>query len=345
LEFGLFLDTARMTASYIAETSHSMYYGYDDLAVCEIAFFKNQMDEAEKHAYNAVLKAREKKQYSIEAMAQQYLLRMAVLAGDDSLVKEMLKQLHSHLDNSDFWNRQLLYDLYTGFFYSQIGLAEMIPTWFVKNEKEMSSEVRVPTMELIVSAKYYISSNKPSQALAILYKGTPREPQERFLFGELTLSLLMTVAKIKTGDTAGAMLDFKKSYQMSFCGILETPFIELGKNLRPLIAAAGKRADCGIPDEWLKMIGRKASAYAKKAAVIMSAMKREKNIEDKVQLSERERKVLNDLYHGLSREEIAAYQYLSIGTVNKALESIYTKLGANSIVDAIRIALENKLIK
>ena len=350
-EFDQFLESVRKTASYIAETSHNMYYGYDDLAACEIAFFKNQTEVAKNHAHNAILKAREKKQYCIELLAQQYLLRMAVRSGDYSMVNEILEQLHSHLDNQVFWNRQLLYDLHIGFFYAQIGLAEMIPTWFIRNEEEMASEVRVPAKELIVSAKYYISSHKYSQALAILCKGTPREPQERFLFGELTLSLLMAVAMIKTGDTEAALENFNKAYELSFHGEFEMPFIELGKNLHPLVVAAGKRADgginsCnGIPDEWLKTIDRKASAYAKKAAVIMNAIKREKSIEDAVQLSERERKVLNDLYHGLSREEIAAHQYVSVSTVNSALESIYTKFDVNSLVDAIRIALENKLIE
>ena len=341
-EFDIFLQAARDTAVYVEETFHDMYYGYDDLVACEIAFFKNHMDEARNHAHKAVLKAREKKQYSIESVAQEYLLRMAVHEGDYPLVKEMLAQLGAHLDNPDFWNRQRFYDLHTALFYAQIGLPGRIPAWFVPDEKE-TSEVHIPARELLVGAKYYIASKKYNQALAILSGSTPREPQERFLFGELAFSLLTAVAKIKIGDAAGAVADFKKAYYMSFEGVFETSFIETGRNLRPLVTAAIE--DGALPEERLKTIDRKASVYAKKTDVILNAIKREEKIEETIALSEREREVLLDLYHGLSREEIAANQYLSVNTVKKLLQSVYIKLDANNNVDAVRIALEKKLIE
>jgi LuxR family maltose regulon positive regulatory protein len=159
----------------------------------------------------------------------------------------------------------------------------------------------------------------------------------------LVLTLLTAVARVNTGDAPGAVRELEKAYALSFDGLFEMPFIELGQNLRPLVAAA-KRESCDIPGDWLAAVSLKASAYAKQAGVIMNAYKKEQKIEDSVTLSEREQKVLTDLYHGLSREEIAARRYLSVNTVKKILQSIYLKLDANSGVDAIRIAIENKLI-
>jgi len=52
-------------------------------------------------------------------------------------------------------------------------------------------------------------------------------------------------------------------------------------------------------------------------------------------LSAREYEVLTDLYHGLSREEIAAHRFLSINTVKKIFQSIYIKLDASNNIDAI----------
>ena len=54
--------------------------------------------------------------------------------------------------------------------------------------------------------------------------------------------------------------------------------------------------------------------------------------------------MLKDLYHGLSREEIAANRHISINTVKKTLPAIYAKLDAKNNVDAIRIAMEKNLI-
>ena len=344
-EFDQFLEAARRTAFYVAETFHDMYYGYEDLVACEIAFYKNQLDEAKKHAHQTILKTREKNQYSIEAVAAYYLLRISIHEADYPLAKEMLKQLRGQLDNPDFWNRQLLYDLFLGIFYSQIGLPKMTSSWLIMDDKEVNSEVRLPTRELIVTVKNYIALKKYGRALTALCNSYPREPQERFLFGELILSLLTAVARIKTGDIPGAMEDFKRAYSLSCDGVFEMPFIELGKNLHPLVLATSKQSDCDIPAEWLKTMSRRASIYAKKAAVILNAFKREKNIEDAIQLSEREAEVLNDLYHGLSREEISENRYLSVNTVKKILQSVYIKLDANNNVDAIRIALEKGLVE
>ncbi len=63
-----------------------------------------------------------------------------------------------------------------------------------------------------------------------------------------------------------------------------------------------------------------------------------------IRLSEREAAVLGDLYHGLSRREIAVKQELSIHTVNSAVGSVFSKLGANNIIDVVRVAAEERLV-
>jgi LuxR family maltose regulon positive regulatory protein len=211
------------------------------------------------------------------------------------------------------------------------------------DEQEINAEVHMPVRELIVSAKSYIAAKKYDHARSVLCGSYPREPQERFSFGELVLTLLTAVARVHTGDESGAVKELEKAYELSFHGVFEMPFIELGQSLRTLSAAA-KREACGIPGDWLAGVSLKASAYAKQSGVIMNAYKKDLKIEASVSLSERELEVLNDLYHGLSREEIAARRYLSVNTVKKILQSIYIKLDANNNVDAIRIAIENKLI-
>jgi LuxR family maltose regulon positive regulatory protein len=343
-EFDQFIAAAREAYRYLPGTFHSMYYGYEDWAACEIAYYKNQLAEAGNYAHSAIVKAREKKQHSIEAAAQHYLLRMAIHEGDYALVNEMLKQSREHLDNPDFWNRYLLHDLFTGSFYVLIEYPELVPSWIAAgDDSDNTPAVHIPIRGLIIGIRYYIASKKYKQALAVLSKSYPREPQRRFYFGELILTLLLAVVKIKTGDIAGALTDFEKAYRISFNGLFEMPFIEIGNNMRPL-AAAALHSDCGIPGEWLHMIDRKASIYAKKVAVIRNAVKKERKVTDTVQLSNREQEVLNDLYLGLSREEIAANRYLSVNTVKKILQSIYFKLDANNSRDAIRIAVEKKLV-
>jgi LuxR family maltose regulon positive regulatory protein len=342
-EFDQFLEAAKETELLIEETRHSVYAGYGDLVACELAFFKNQPELARTHAHKAVLRGSAKNQYSIVAMAEKYLLSIAIQEGNVSLARELLKQLATHLDNPDFWNRQLYYDLYTGVFYAKIGLFHKVSKWYILDEKEVTSEIKIPARELYLRVLYFIAAKKYQQALTILCNSYPREPGERFLFGELRLSLLTAVARIQTDDTSGAMTDFENAYELSYQGMFEMAFIELGRELHPLVVAGLKQEDCKIPKDWLKSIDRKASIYGKKVAIVTNAF--QPNIKEIVPLSNRELEVLLDLYHGLSREEIAENRYLSINTVKKTLQSIYIKLGAYNNVDAIRIALERKMIK
>jgi LuxR family maltose regulon positive regulatory protein len=212
------------------------------------------------------------------------------------------------------------------------------------DEKDLVTDIHIPNIELFICVKHYMAAQKYKQALAVLSNSTSRDAHERFLFGELTFSLLTAVARLKTDDRAGAIKDFERAYKLSFDGEFETPFVELGKNQHLLVAEAMKQADCIIPKEWLNTIDRKASVYAKKIHFISDTFRKEKKLEEPIQLSEREQQVLNDLYIGLSREEIAANRYLSINTIKKILQSLYIKLNANNNVDAVRIAIEKKLI-
>ena len=343
-DFEKFLESAKETALYVAETSHRMYHGYDDLVSCELAFFKNNIESARTFAHSAIFKALEQKQYSIASMANGYLLRMAIIEGDYHLCKEILSQLEKYPDSQIFWNREVLYDLFTGFFYAQIGLPQLAAQWLIIDDNEAEADINFPVRELIVSAKSYIALKKYKQALAVLCNSHPREPLHKFRLGELTLSLLLSLARLKTGDTEGAVGDFERAFKLSYDGVFIMPFIELGKDFHALAAAASKRKGGIIPDDWLKITDRKASAYSKKAAIITASTKKEKHIDDDIQLSLREREILEDLYHGLSRDEMAATRYLSINTINKILHSLFMKLDANNNIDVIRIAIERGLV-
>jgi len=127
VEFDEFLAATKETATLIEQTPYHVYAGYEDLVACEYAFFKNQLQLAQSHAHSAILKAREKKQHSVVILSEKYLLRIAMQKGDVQLVKSILKQLDTHLDNSEFWNRQVYYDLYTGAFYALIGALNKMP--------------------------------------------------------------------------------------------------------------------------------------------------------------------------------------------------------------------------
>ena len=63
-----------------------------------------------------------------------------------------------------------------------------------------------------------------------------------------------------------------------------------------------------------------------------------------VLLSTRELEVLEQLSKGLKNQAIADNLFLSISTVKKHIENIYTKLQAHNRIEALQKAKQNKLL-
>jgi len=61
------------------------------------------------------------------------------------------------------------------------------------------------------------------------------------------------------------------------------------------------------------------------------------------QLTERERDVLRCMVDGLNNNEIAEKLFVSLGTVKFHISNIFHKLGIDSRVEAVKLALEQKL--
>jgi len=62
------------------------------------------------------------------------------------------------------------------------------------------------------------------------------------------------------------------------------------------------------------------------------------------QLTERERDVLKGMVDGLNNNQIAERLVVSLGTVKFHISNIFHKLGVNSRVEAVKLAIEQKLV-
>jgi two-component system, NarL family, response regulator LiaR len=62
------------------------------------------------------------------------------------------------------------------------------------------------------------------------------------------------------------------------------------------------------------------------------------------QLTERERDVLKSMVDGLNNREIAETLVVSLGTVKFHVSNIFQKLGVDSRVEAVKMAIEQKLV-
>jgi LuxR family maltose regulon positive regulatory protein len=168
--------------------------------------------------------------------------------------------------------------------------------------------------------------------------------RESILYGRVEMLALKACAYLHMKNLSEAVKAFREAYKEAEPNNIITPFIELGRDMRTLTSAAIRGPNSGIPGEWLEMVKRKSASFAKYQSAMISDFEKAGGYRHSVILSERENKVLSDLYHGLSRAEIASGQKLSVNTVNSVVNSIFNKLGARGIADAVRIAAEENLL-
>jgi LuxR family maltose regulon positive regulatory protein len=148
--------------------------------------------------------------------------------------------------------------------------------------------------------------------------------------------------QMKEGD--GAIAALREACETASPNNILMPFIELGKDMRSLTAAAMRDPDCDIPGEWLKTVNNKAHVYAQRQASVIADHKKDHGTENEAVLSPRETEVLRDLYNGFTKSEIAAKQGLSINTVKMVIKKIFEKLDTHNVVDIIRIAVERNFV-
>jgi len=168
--------------------------------------------------------------------------------------------------------------------------------------------------------------------------------RESILYARIELYAMVACVYLKMKDRDAAIATLKEAYEEAVPNGIVLPFVELGKDMRTLTASALKEKDCGIPRAWLEDINRKSASFAKRQSHIISQYKKAYNIQEDINLSPRELEVLTDLYHGLSRSQIAASRNLSLSTVKTVCNAIYEKLGAENLADVIRISMDRKLL-
>lgn len=334
-----FIQALTQAVPYMSNCMGGCAYGMDDLARCEVAYFKGDLQSAEQFAYQAVYKAREKKQYEIENRALFFLLRIQLFQGDSAKIGEVFHQLHAQLDEKAYIHRYTLYDTVTGWFYSQIGQTHKLASW-LKNDFEVSDlNTLLHGLEITVKIKYQLSEKRYPAVLATVERQENSQSIGRVLFGQIHLKVWEAVCLYHTGERENCFRALEAAYNLAYSNEFDLFFIEMGKDMRALANAALHIPTCPLPRSWLEKIRRYSSIYAKKLTTVARYYDdRPRNRPPHINLSWRERKILIGLSQGLTREEIAHSSSISVNTVKAGIRSVYNKLGAINRADAVRIA-------
>ena len=315
--------------------------GFDDLAWGELYYLRENFVEAEQYLNRSAEKAYERDQYVTGNLASIYLMRIAFARGDLAIATDMLKSMEARLSEDDFGARQTMYDIARGFYHLSLEEPEQVPEWLKGEFSPYMHPAFLENFANRVRAQYRFQTRQYSALLAFL----DMELEKRtILFSSIEMRVLQALSLHQLKRRSEAIAALAGAYQLSESNGITILFMQHAKDMRTLTANVLKDGNSPLPRVWLEDINRKSSTLAKRKAKMISDYRAAAHIEEEVSLSVREMQVLKDMSQGLSRAEIAACQDLSVNTVKMVVNTIYDKLGANSLIDAIRIAADKKLI-
>jgi LuxR family maltose regulon positive regulatory protein len=341
---------------YISDTTGGALFGIESLARCELAYFRGELNSAEQFARQAIYKAREKTQYEIENRAIAFLLRISLHQGSYSATEELLWQLRAQLEIPEFPNRYILYDIISGWFYTQIGQTRQLAPWLKNDFEESEVNTLLRGMQTLVRAKNLFVEKSYAAALSVITE-EDAHGIGAYLLGKLEATVLEAACRYRlweessengsendagSGVPREALRTLEDAYNIAVPEGLDMPFIELGEDMR-LLADAALTGNSAIPRPWLETIRSKASAYWKKIDFVAEQYRNRER--PAVELSIRETEVLSALSQGLTREEIAEESAITINAVKTVISSLYAKLGAINRADAVRIATSLGILK
>jgi LuxR family maltose regulon positive regulatory protein len=336
-----FIATLKRSAAYVSRCFNGLETGEDSLALGEMKFYQGDIRAAEPPIAYALDRARRKGQFEIMHRALFYSLRIAVYQGNYDRAEQALKTMKSHLHEQRYFNRFTNYDISLCWYYCMLGLPEKAPDWFQEHFSPYGYAGFIENFENQMKALFFYEARHYPPLLSYIQEMKQRES---FLFGRLEMLVLEACVFYKIKEKNLAFESLKQAYETALPNGLVMPFIEMGKDMRTLTASALKELDMGIPKTWLEFVNRKAASYAKHQAHVATEYKRANNMANGNNISPREIEILTDLSHGLSRSAIAVSRSLSINTVKMVINNVYKKLGAASLADLIRIAVELKMI-
>ena len=337
-----YVEVLKRSLSYLKHCYIGFETGKEDLACGELLFYRNDIDAAESYFARALAVSRESKQFGVTHRVLSYTLRISILKGSYARAEQALKEMKANLGKADYYNSYIDYDISSCWYYCILGLSEKTADWLKENFSHYAHASFTENFANQMKARYCYATRNYTSLLSYIEELKQRES---FLFGRVEMLTIEACVYYKMKDKKKAFAILQEAYETAAPNNLIMPFIEMGKDMRTLTSSASKELGSKrIPRLWLETINRKSASYAKRQSHVATEYKQANRIATGIAISPRETDILIDLSHGLSRAEIAAGRNISINTVKMVISHIYSKLGAESLAEVIRIATEQKLI-
>lgn len=267
-----YVDAMFRAMPYASRVMNGCGYGAEYLNAADACYMTGDIKGAEKNAYEAVFRAKQKHQYGIECMANFYLVRINVFKGDYEKTTSILKQMKTQLDKLNISDALSKYDVMEGWFYVKIGETDKVSKWILHED-----ETRKMLAPLIIGREYLVRSDcllaesRYYELLAFMEQQDEVYAERGILYAIIQNKITRAIIHHYLDSPEDSITALNEAYALSSPNDLIIQYIEYGNSMRTVIDAASQNENCIIPKEWLDSIYKKSSAYAKQVAKIVSA--------------------------------------------------------------------------
>ena len=336
-----YLGAISRSGPWLSRALYGFNDGFEDLARGELCLNRMDLINAEQYLKQSIAKARESDQYVTQNRALVYLMYIDIQHGDIVSATAKLREMEALLGEKDYGVRYTMYDIARGFYYLALEQSEQIPEWLKDGFASFTHPSFLENYANRARALYCYQTRK-YKALLEFIENALKFPS--ILYDRVEFLVLRALSLFKLKTRGEAIAAFTEAYHLAESNKLTALFVKYEKDMRALSFAAAHHEKCQIPGEWLADIHHKSSVLAKRRAKIISEYRQASNPGSDVRLTDRENAILRDLSGGQSRAEIAAARNIPPEKVKRAVAGIYQKLCVTSLPEAIRAAVDLRII-
>ena len=336
-----YIEALSRAETHISRCMYGTMTGMTDIARGELLFHQGNVADAEPFFIYGAERALEQRQFDIAQMGFGYLLRSDLYQGNFEKAEQTVKDMRELLSESSYNNRFLHYDIYMGWYYTYLELPELVPNWLKEKFAVYSHPYYIENYGNRVKARYHYITRNYAPLLAYIREQRQRES---ILYGCLEMLSIEACVSYLIKDKQKALDVLREAYNNAAPNGIIMAFINRGKDMRTLCSAALKEPGYDVPAEWLEMIRRKSSSYAKRQSHVIAEYKRFYDIAEGAVMTRREIDIITDLSYGLSHTEIAVSRNISVNTVKTTINTIHKKLKTENMADMIRVSIKEKII-
>lgn len=315
--------------------------GIEYMFSAESAYLSFQLDAAKQHAYQCVYKAETYAQHDLVCNAYRLLARIGYMQGDYSEMTRQLECAAEYAGRYDNGVMRKIRDNALAWYYIKLHDHAKIPQSILELSRTEVHNLAYGRPQ-VTYAHYLFNIGEYARMVGMMRNADKGLYLSRGIWQErIDRHVMLAIGYDCLGNHDMSMDALWSAYDLCYDNGLIAQFIEAAGAMNKVIQVARQQDRYSFSPEWLDLIDRETAAFAKRADKVRAAYYKRNPIKTNRSspLSQREQDVLGAISRGLTREEIAYEQYVSVNTVKSTIRNIYNKLGASNKAEAVSIAI------